>query len=214
MDAKITVKTREEKGSSSARRLRREGMIPGVIYSKGAAARAVSLPKHEFEQMLHHHASEHVMIQIEIGGKEEAVLLKEVQHDPMTGGVEHVDLQEVAMDKKLHVEVPVELVGEAEGVKNQGGILDHLLHEVEILCLPADIPEAIAVNVSAMKLGDILTVKDIPVDKSKITFVTDVELGVASVSQPKVAEETVAEGEAAAGEPEVIHEKKEEVAAE
>jgi large subunit ribosomal protein L25 len=209
MDAKITVKSRELKGSANARRLRREGWVPGVIYRDGAAARPVSLPKHEFEQLLHHHTSEHVMIQIQIEGKEESVLLKEVQHDALTGGVEHVDLQEVAMDKKLHVSVPVELVGEAEGVKNQGGVLDHLLHEIEISCFPADIPESINVDVSGLKLGDMLAVKDIKVDASKITVLVDAEVGVASVSLPKVVEEPVAEeGAVASTEPEVLREKK------
>lgn len=213
MDAKITVKSREGKGSANARRLRREGRVPGVIYSNGAEARSVSLPQHEFEQILHHHTSEHVMIQVQIeGGKEESVLLKEVQHDALSGGVVHVDLQRVAMDKKLQVEVPVELTGEAEGVKNQGGVLDHLLHELEILCFPADIPESISVDVSAMKLGDILTVKDIPVDASKITILMDEDTGVASVLLPKVVEEPEAEEEEVAaeadGEPEVISEKK------
>lgn len=209
MDAKITVKSRELKGSANARRLRSEGWIPGVIYRDGAEARPVSLPKHEFEQMLRHHTSEHVMIQIQLEGKEKSVLLKEVQHDPMTGGVEHVDLQEVAMDKKLHVAVPVELVGEAEGVKNQGGVLDHLLHEVEISCFPADIPESINVDVSGLKLGDMLVVKDIKVDASKITILMDADVGVASVSLPKVVEEPVAEaGVATPDEPEVLREKK------
>jgi large subunit ribosomal protein L25 len=215
MDAKITVKSREVTGSANARRLRRDGWVPGVIYSDGAAARPVSLPKHEFEQILRHHTSEHVMIQIQIeDGKEESVLLKEIQHDAISGGVVHVDLQEVAMNKKLHVEVPVELVGEAEGVKNQGGVLDHLIHSLEISCFPADIPETIEVDVSAMKLGDILTVKDIPVDASKITILMDTDVGVASISLPKVAEEPVAEeGAAELAEPEVLHEKKEEASA-
>lgn len=212
MDAKITVKSRDLKGSSNARRLRREGWVPGVIYRDGAEARPVSLPKHEFEQMLHHHTSEHVMIHIQLEGKEESVLLKEVQHDAMTGGVIHVNLQEVAMDKKLHVEVPVELIGEAEGVKNQGGVLDHLLHEIEILCLPADIPESINVDVSSLKVGDLLTVKDIPMDAARITFLTEADAGVAAVSLPKVAEEPVAEEGAAPAEPEVIREKKAEAA--
>lgn len=210
MDAKITVKSREGKGSAVARRLRRDGWVPGVIYSDGAAARSVSLPKHEFEQILRHHTSEHVMIQIQIeGGKEEAVLLKEVQHDAISGGVVHVDLQEVAMDKKLHVEVPIELIGEADGVKNQGGVLDHLLHRIEILCFPADIPESIDVDISALKLGDTLTVKDIPIDTSKYTVLVEGDVGVASVSLPKVVEEPVAEAAAAVpSEPEVIREKK------
>ena len=216
MDAKITMKSREVKGSANARRLRREGWVPGVVYSDGSAARAVSLPKHEFEQMLHHHTSEHVMIKIQIdGGKEESVLLKEVQHDAISGSVVHVDMQKVAMDRKLRLEVPVELIGEAEGVRNQGGVLDHLLHHIEIECFPADIPEAINVDVSALKLGDMLTVKDIPADP-KYTILMDAEAGVASVSMPKVAEEPAADEAAAAapGEPEVIREKKPEDKAE
>ncbi|MBM4151994.1 MAG: 50S ribosomal protein L25 [Kiritimatiellaceae bacterium] len=210
MDAIIAVKNREEKGSAPARRLRREGWVPGVIYNAGGSTRTVSLPKHEFEQMLRHHTSEHVMVKIQIdGGKEESVLLREVQHNALTGGVVHVDMQAVAMDKKLHVEVPVELVGDAEGVKNQGGVLDHLLHFVEISCFPADIPEFISVNVSALKLGDILTVKDIQVDAAKLTILTNAALGVAAVTSPKVADEAAAvEG---AG-PEVIREKKSEAA--
>jgi large subunit ribosomal protein L25 len=113
------------------------------------------------------------------------------------------------------VEVPVELVGEAEGVKNQGGVLDHLLHYIEISCFPADIPESINVDVSALKLGEILTVKDIQIDAAKYTLLMDEDAGVASVSLPKVAEETAAEeGAAAPGEPEVIREKKAEEAAE
>jgi large subunit ribosomal protein L25 len=208
MDAKITVKSRDGKGSANSRRLRRDGWVPGVIYSEGGAARAVSLPKHEFEQMLRHHASEHVMVKIQIdGGAEEAVLLKEVQHNALSGGVVHVDMQKVDLNKKLRVEVPVELTGEADGVKNQGGVLDHLLHHVEIECFPADIPEEIMVDVSGLKLGEMLTIKDIQIDASKYTILMDADVGVASVTQPKVAEEEPAAGEAAAA-PEVIREKK------
>lgn len=216
MDAKITVKSRDVKGSANARRLRRDGWVPGVIYSDGTAARPISLPKHEFEQMLRHHTSEHVMIKIQVdGGKEEAVLLKDVQHDALSDGVVHVDLQKVALDKKLHLEVPVELVGEADGVKNQGGVLDHLLHHIEIACFPADIPEAITVDVSGLKLGEMLSVKDIKIDASKYTILLGADVGVASVSLPKVVEEPAAEGAAAApAEPEVLREKKPEVAAE
>jgi large subunit ribosomal protein L25 len=216
MDAKITVKSRDIKGSANARRLRRDGWVPGVIYSDGTAARPISLPKHEFEQMLRHHTSEHVMIKIQVdSGKEEAVLLKDVQHDALSDGVVHVDLQKVAMDKKLHLEVPVELVGEADGVKNQGGVLDHLLHHIEIACFPADIPEAITVDVSGLKLGEMLSVKDIKIDTSKYTILLGADIGVASVSLPKVVEEPVAEGAAATpAEPEVLREKKPEAAAE
>ena len=217
MDAKITVKSRDVKGSANARRLRRDGWVPGVIYSDGGTARAVSLPKHEFEQMLRHHAGEHVMIKIQVdSGAEESVLLKEVQHHVISGGVVHVDMQKVDMNKKLRVEVPVELVGEAEGVRNQGGALDHLLHHVQIECFPADIPEEISVDVTGLKLGETLTIKDIQNAAAKYTILMDADVGVASVSLPKVVEEEPVAGEAGAepAAPEVIREKKPEEKAE
>ncbi|MBI9020013.1 MAG: 50S ribosomal protein L25 [Verrucomicrobia bacterium] len=206
MDAKLIVTSRDLTGSPNARRMRRAGFIPGVIYSDGGKAREVSLPKHAFEQMLHHHAGEQMMLTIELDGKEVSVLLKEVQHDVMTGGTEHVDLQEVAMNKKLRVSIAVELVGDASGVKNQGGVLDHLLHHVEIECLPGDILEKIEVDVSDLKLGDMLTAKDIPLDASKYEMVTAGDVGVASVSAPRVGE-ALEEGAEEATAPEVINEK-------
>lgn len=217
METKLTVQSRDLKGTAHARRMRRAGWIPGVIYNDKGEAREITLPKHDFEQMLHHHASEHVMIQIQIDGdKEESVLLKEVQHDALSGGVMHVDLQEVSMTRKLRVEVPIELAGDATGVQ-QGGVLDHLLHHVEIECLPADIPEQIEVDVSGLKIGDMLTIEDLSLDTAKYTVLMDGEVGVASVSMPRAAEEEISEEEgeaAAAAEPEVIRAKKEEQEAE
>jgi len=215
MNAKLKVTSRELTGSPNARRMRREGEIPGVIYSDGGEARAISLPKHEFEQMLHQHAGEQMMILIELDGKELSVLLKDVQHNIMTDGTIHVDLQEVSMTKKLRVQISIELVGEADGVKNEGGVLDQLLHSVDVECLPGDILEKIEVDVSALNMGDMLMVKDIPVDVSKYEIVIDGEIGVASVSAPRVVEEPTEgeEGEAGEGDaagPEVINEKKEE----
>jgi large subunit ribosomal protein L25 len=133
-----------------------------------------------------------------------------VQHDALTGSVMHVDLQEVALNKKLRVEVPVELVGDAVGVL-QGGVLEHLLHSIEIECLPADIPEKVNVDVSRLGIGDMLFVKDILPDLSKFKILIDEDIGVAAVSEPKVIEEETAEGEGGA-EPEVIRENKDEEA--
>jgi large subunit ribosomal protein L25 len=212
MDEKLIVTSRELKGSANSRRLRAEGLIPGVIYKEGAEARPVSLPKHEFEQMLHHHAGEQMMVEIALDGKNESVLLKDVQHNPLTGDVQHVDFQEVALNKVLSVEVNIELVGEPKGVKTGGGMLDHSLHSVEVECLPADIMEQIEVDVSELDIGDSIQVKDINLDASKYTILTEEEVNVASVLAPRLAEEEEEEGEAVAegAEPEVINEKKEE----
>jgi len=216
MDAKLMVTSRELKGSSNARRMRRAGFIPGVIYSEGSAAHEVSLSKHDFEQMLNHHAGEQMMIKIELDGAEESVLLKDVQHNVMTGGTLHVDLQKVALNKKLRVQISIELVGEAEGVKSEGGVLDHLLHQVEVECLPDDILEKIEVDVSELKMGEMLSIKDIQLDASTYRIMMDDDVGVASVSVPRVLEASSEEGGEGEGEvsaePEVINEKKAEEA--
>jgi large subunit ribosomal protein L25 len=214
MDAKLIVTSRTEKGSANVRRMRRAGMVPGVIYGDGGEAREVSLPQHEFQQMLHHHAGEQMMVSIELDGKDESVLLKDVQHAPMSGDVLHVDFQEVSLTKKLKVQITLELVGEPEGVKTEGGILDHTLYSVEVECLPGDILEKIEVDVSSLKMGDVLTVKDIDLDASKYEIQDDEDLAIATILAPRVAVDEEEEGEegaedASAG-PEVITEKKEE----
>lgn len=217
MDAKMIVSSRDLKGSANARRMRREGMLPGVVYGKGGAARPVSLPAHKFEQLLHHHAGEQMMVEVELDGKTESVLLKDVQHEPLSGDTIHVDFQEVAMDEALTVSIPLELVGEAEGV-NAGGVLDHSLHELDVECLPKDILEQIEVDVSTLEIGDSLTVKDVQLDSSKYTIMNEEDVAVAAVLAPRLAEEEEEgeEGEEGAGsaEPEVITEKQEDAEAE
>jgi len=215
MDAKLIVTSRDEKGSANVRRMRRAGLIPGVIYGDGGEAREVSLPQHEFKQMLHHHAGEQMMVALELDGKDLSVLLKDVQHAPLSSDILHVDFQEVSLTKKLKVQIAIELTGEPEGVKTEGGVLDHTLYSVEVECLPGDILEKIEVDVSALKLGDVLTVKDITLDTSKYEILLDDDTAVASVLAPRVAvdeeEEEGEEGaEEASAEPEVITEKKEE----
>lgn len=217
MDAKLIVSTRELTGSANARRLRNDGIIPGVIYRAGAEARQVSLPKHAFEQMLRHHAGDQMMVEIELDGKSESVLLKDVQHDALSGGVLHVDLQEVSMTEKLKVQISIELTGEAEGVKTEGGVLDHVLHSIEVECLPGDILEKIELDVSELSIGDSLTVKDINLDPAKYEVLMDDDVGIASVLAPRVIADDEEDGEATegeGGEPEVITEKKDDDAAE
>lgn len=210
MDAKLIVSSRELKGSANARRMRRSGVIPGVIYKAGSEAREISLPQHEFEQMLRHHAGDQLMVNIAVDGKDGSVLLKDVQYDALTGNVTHVDFMEVSMTKRLKVQISIELVGEAEGVKTQGGVLDHSLYSVEVSCLPGDILEKIEVDVSDLKIGDVMTVKDIEIDTSKYEILEDEEATVASVLAPRVAVAEDEDEEISDGEPEVITEKKQE----
>ena len=210
MDAKLIVKSRDEKGSANARRMRRAGMIPGVIYSNGNEAREVSLSQHEFKMMLHHHAGEQMMVAIKFDGKDESVLLKDVQHAALSGDILHVDFQEVSLTEKLKVQIAIELIGEAEGVITQGGVLDHTLYSVEVACLPSDILNKIEVDVSELKLGDVLTVKDIAIDTVKYEILMDGDTAVASVLQPRVVVDEDEEGAEGSTGPEVITEKKEE----
>ncbi|MBN1269276.1 MAG: 50S ribosomal protein L25 [Kiritimatiellae bacterium] len=217
----ITVKAspREVRGKGEAGRLRRRGVLPGVVYGSGEAAQMIELNEHDFQNLLRKHVSEHVIMDLQVEQqKPRKVLLKEVQHHPVTGRILHVDFREVSMTEKLRVEIPIELVGEPEGVTQQGGVLEHILREVEVECLPADIIERIDVDVTKLMIGDSLTVADIVLDPAKYTVISPRDLAIAAVAAPRVEEEPVAaeaavavEGEAAA-EPEVIGEKEREEA--
>ncbi len=214
----LNAQSREAKGTANARRIRHEGKLPGVIYGEGGEATMVSLSERDLEAELRRHASERVMVEIAVDNAAPAkVLIKDVQHHPLTRRILHIDLQTVSMTEKLRVFVPVELVGEPDGVITFGGILESLAREVEIECLPDDIPNSLELDVSALGLGDTVTMGDIKLDAGKATLASDPEIAVAHVSAPKVADDEEAEGEegeegeeGASSEPEVITEKKEE----
>lgn len=208
MDSKLVVSSRDLKGTSNARRMRRDGLVPGVIYGGENEARSISVSAEELGRVLKHHAGEQMMIEIELDGATKSVLLKDVQHEPLSGAFIHVDLQEVSMTDTLKVTVPVELVGEAEGV-GLGGVLEHTLHSVEVECLPADILESLEVDVSALKIGDMIHVKEVAIDASKYTILTEGDIAIAAVLAPRVAAAGEEGDEDQASEPEVIGEKKE-----
>jgi large subunit ribosomal protein L25 len=213
----LNAQSRDAKGTANARRFRHQGQLPGVIYGEGGEASMVSLSEHDLEKELRRHASENVMVEIAVDQAAPAkVLIKDVQHHPLTGRILHIDLQTVSMTERLRVTVPIELVGEPVGVLTFGGVLESLVREVEIECLPDDIPNALELDVSELDLGDTLTMGDIKLDAGKATLASDPEIAVAHVSAPRVAdEEDDEEGEegeegVAGAEPEVITEKKEE----
>lgn len=211
----LTVQLRATLGTRPVKRLRQQGIVPGVMYGKGTDPLAVSINHQELVKLVHSKQGEHALVTLRLDdGKtkawEKPVLVKTVQHDPIDGHVVHVDFHAILLTERLKVRVPVILKGEPVGVKQDGGLLEHFLREVEVECLPTEIPEGIEFDVSTLKVGDTIHVRDLTVPKNaKIT--TDPEGALASVQMPK--EEKPEEETAAVTEPEVLREKKEEAEA-
>lgn len=191
---KVVAESRNEKGTGAMRRMRQVGTVPAIVYGEERQEQMIKLNEHDFEQMLRHHVSEHLVLDLEIEGKLVKALMKEVQHHPVTGRVLHVDFQEISLKKKIRVGVPLDLIGDPVGVSQQGGVLEHLLREVEIECLPMDVLESIEVDVSNMNINTRMTVADIQVDTSKYTIVTGKDIAIASVMPPRL-QAVAAEGE-------------------
>lgn len=214
----LSAKPRTTTGTRVAGRLRREGCVPGVLYGKAVKATPIVVSRHDLIKFLHARAGEHGLatLRLEQDGKstERPVLIKAVQHDPVLGAILHVDFQTIVLTEQIRIKVPLALRGEPVGVKQEGGVLEHFLREIEVECLPTQIPNQIEYDISALKIGDTIHVRDLAVPPgARIT--TDPESVIASVLAPK--EEKVEEAAAAVTEPEVIREKKpeaEEAAAE
>lgn len=214
---KITLKanTREDLGKSACRRLRKQGHIPGVVYKDGKKGLSVQVDNNDLWHVLHTGAGENVIITLDIseGAKhgKRTVIVKDIQMDPVNDKFLHVDFQEISLTEKLKVEVPVVVKGEAVGVKEDEGILSQVIWELEVECLPTEIPEHIDVNVDALRIGDAIHIADIKL-AGAVHIVGDPEQVVVTVVPPaKLEEEVVAEvpGEEAE-EPEVIKKGKKE----
>ena len=192
----VPAESRTDTGKNANRKLRSRGLIPGVLYTSGKQAVAVQVSPGEIGTILKSAAGENTLFDLEIGGKRRKVILKEFQREPLRGKLLHADFYEVALDKKLHVKVHIELEGTPVGVKLQGGIVDFVTRELEVECLPADIPEKIVVDISHLELGKHLRVSDIKVsDKVHVLMEPELvdhhEAGVvagALVARPGVAE--------------------------
>ena len=219
-ETKLTAKTREAKGTASAGRLRRTGWFPAVVYGEGRPGLDIQLNEHDFVMMLRTHRSENMIVDLAVENNDKPfkVMLKAMQHHPLTGRVIHVDFYEVSMTRKIEIEVPVKLVGVPTGVANEGGILEHVLRTLTVQCLPGDLIEEFALDVTALAIGKTLRVRDVPVDAAKYKVLSDPDQVVAAVAAPRTEEEEKAEAEAeaatAAAGPEVLTEKKEEEGAE
>ncbi|HEX8895755.1 MAG TPA: 50S ribosomal protein L25 [Terriglobales bacterium] len=209
----IEAKSRKGGNKNDARRLRKDGLIPAVLYGAGLESLTIAVDPKQMKRILSSEAGHNTIFDLSAGGDSGKAMIVDWQADPIKGSLLHVDLKRIAMNVKLVVSVPVHLKGEAPGVKVQGGILEQMMREVEIECLPADIPSHIDGDVSQLVFGQTLRVSDLP-HSDKIRFVTDENQAIAHVTAVKeVVEAAPAEGaeaEAATAEPEVIKKGKQE----
>ena len=212
----VAANSRTETGKNKNHRLRAAGSIPGVLYGAGKPALPVSVSPKEIVSILRSGAGENTLFDLELAGARRKVILKEFQVEPLKDRLLHADFFEVALDKPIQVDVHVELHGVPVGVKTQGGLLDFVTRELEIECLPLDIPQKVVVDVSGLELGRHLRVSDLVVG-DKVKVLTGPEVVVAHVVAPKAEVSATAEAEAeaaaatAAAEPEVIKKGKTEV---
>jgi large subunit ribosomal protein L25 len=203
----VSARTRDEKGKNANRRLRAQGLIPGVLYGTKKEAIAVSVSPKQIGAILRSASGENTLFDVELEGNRRKVILKEFQVEPIKGRLLHADLYEVALDKPIEVSVHVEIQGVPVGVKTQGGILDFVTRDLDIECLPADIPDKIPVDVTALEIGKHLRVSDLKLS-DKLTLLTDPDVVIVHVVAARLEEEAAPAAEAAApaegAEPEVI----------
>ena len=209
----VEAQPRTPGNKNDARRVRRGGKIPAVVYGAGKEAMPVSLDPRQVARILHSQTGHNTIFDLALDGERTKAMIVDWQYEPIKGALLHIDLKRIAMDQKLRLEVPIVLKGEAVGVKQQGGILEQILREVEVECLPGDIPNSIEVDVSELVFGKMLRVADLP-HADKIKLLTDENQGVAHVVAVKEevapTPEAAAAEAAAPAEPEVIKKGKQE----
>jgi large subunit ribosomal protein L25 len=214
MEATLEVVKREGRGKNEANRLRASGKIPGVVYGTGSKGKApegvaVSVDPKALLRILHSDSGANTLITLKLDGGQSRVMVKEYQLDPITHHLLHADFYQLAMDKAITVTVPIEVKGEPKGVKLQGGLLDFVTRDIQVQCLPTDIPEHIEVDVSELMLHESIRVRDLAVDP-KWKSVTEGDTMLVHVVMPKAEESATAAATdaaapaAAAAEPEVI----------
>src|SRR6516165_5264133 len=209
----LEAQPRTPGNKNDARRVRGEGKIPAVVYGAGQDAKAVTVDPRQVARILNSETGHNTIFDLTLDGSKSKAMIVDWQYEPLKGKLLHIDVKRIAMDKKLAVLVPIMLKGEAAGVKQQGGILEQMLREVEVECLPTDIPSHIDADVSELVFGKVLRVADLP-HSGKLRFLSDESQPVAHVTSVKeevtVAPEAAAEAAAAPAEPEVIKKGKQE----
>ena len=211
-EMKVQVKARSDFGSGASKRLRRSGMVPAIVYGGSADSVSVTLDPKEIFKLLRSQAGRNTILSLAIeGGRPDNVILKDLQVDPVKENILHADFQRIAMDQILKVTVPIAIRGDAKGVKTEGGLLDVVMREIEVECLPADIPERIVCDVSELEMHESLRIRDLPTLKN-VEVLEDADRVIVHVvavreeeeEAPVEGEEAEVVAEGAEGEPEVI----------
>ncbi len=201
---------------NAARRVRAKGKVPAVVYGAAEPAVAVEVDPKQIQRILHSETGHNTIFDLEVSGSTAKVMIVDWQYEPIKGKLIHIDFKRITLDKAVRVEVPIQLVGVAEGVKTQGGILDQTLREVEIECLPGDIPANIPLDITNLVFGTVLRVSDLP-HAGKLKFLTPEDTPIAHITSVKEEVAPTPEAEAAAAteapaEPEVLKKGKQETA--
>ena len=209
----IKAKSRSETGRAPVKRMRATGVIPGVVYGAHTQPVHIAITTVELDKALHQATGENVLVDlvVEQDGKSSnrLALIQEVQHHPVEDTILHVDFHEVSATEKLHTSVPVRAVGEPAGVKTGGGVLEFVMRDLHVECLPKDLPDLIEVNVEKLEIGQSIHIGDIA-PPAGVTFLDDKGQAVFIVAAPIAEEEVAAPAEAGPTEPELIGAKKEE----
>lgn len=202
----LKVEIREATGKGAARKLRASGLVPGVVYGKQLEPKSIIVNP----QDLKNNISGNAIFDLDIAGLgKDTVMVKEVQKDPITGAIKHIDFLNIIMDEKITVFVPLSIVGDAPGIKD-GGVLQQLMREIEVECLPLDIPDNIEVDISGLEIGDSISVNEIEIGED-FDIVTPLDEVIVTVTVPtEIEEDEVEEEEEEFVEPEVIGEETEE----
>jgi large subunit ribosomal protein L25 len=207
--AQLSATPRDGTGKGAARTLRASGRIPGVIYGHGRKPQPLAIDNRELEKLLSKISAESTVIELSLDGKSTQTLIREIQRHPFKRQILHVDFQELVAGEKITVRLPIVLTGVPDGVRQDGGVLDQTLRELEVEVDPADIPNHIEIDVTLLKIGESIHVRDIKLAEG-VEVVTDADSSVCVVSAPRAVVETpVATEEAATTlEPEVIRKAK------
>jgi large subunit ribosomal protein L25 len=202
----LTAEARTMTGKKGAKACRNRGQLPGILYGKGDEPKPLAVDPKQLDQVLHTHAGSNVIIKLVLDDGDEPVnvVVRELQVDNIKGSMRHVDFYHILLDEMIRSKVPFKMVGEAPGVK-VGGILEHILWDMEIECLPMNIPDSLDVDISGLEIGDGINVSGIPVP-ADVTVLSDPDSTVVQVIAPRVEEEPEPEVEIEGEEPEVIAE--------